>query len=504
MTSKKILKAIEQQLFARQLSSCERYVLTKSWEGEHYETIARKSGYDKDYIKQVGAKLWSELSLAIGESVTKKSLRLVLKLSEFETQKLKQTTQVKYRSEINPTCNDKACFKALPITDDSAYELLEKPQKTAPRPSAVSTPAISSPVSFPSHPIAANSSCYIERSLEELVFSEIDRPGCLLKIEGARKIGKSSLLNQILARVSAKQYATVTVDFQEAESSVFTDLDRLLRWFCASIARQTKLAPQLDKYWQSEMGSKVGCKIYLEDYIFKQIDRPIVIALNELNRLFEYLDLTRDFLSMLHLWHEQSKSNPLWQHLRLILIYSQNVCIPSDINQILFNIGISIRLPLFSFSQTTELARHYGLDSELNEEMLENLYQLLNGHPYLTSLAFYHLQKKTITYQKLIATAATPEGIFSNHLLGLLVTLKSDPSLTIAFQNTIATEESIFIDAIAAHKLEAMGLIQFEGGSIKPICQLYRLYFLQQLTTKGGSQVSFIQDKERMMRSVFR
>jgi len=66
--------------------------------------------------------------------------------------------------------------------------------------------------------------------------------------------------------------------------------------------------------------------------------------------------------------------------------------------------------------------------------------------------------------------------------LSLLVTLQSDRQLTTVFAEAIANEEGIVVDAIASHKLESLGLVEYDLGSIKPICQLYRLYFQQQLS----------------------
>ncbi|MEM6753023.1 MAG: hypothetical protein AAF630_08655 [Cyanobacteria bacterium P01_C01_bin.38] len=85
MSEEKILSAIEQGLLNRELNECERYVLGKSWQGERYTKIANDSGYETNYIKQVGAKLWSELSSATGKTITKKNLRIVIEPGEIET-----------------------------------------------------------------------------------------------------------------------------------------------------------------------------------------------------------------------------------------------------------------------------------------------------------------------------------------------------------------------------------------------------------------------------------
>ena len=117
-------------------------------------------------------------------------------------------------------------------------------------------------------------------------------------------MGKSSLLHRVIAHTQAHNYQTVYIDFQEADNVVFTSLDKFLRWFCANISRQLHLTPKIDDYWDEDMGSKVSCKIYFETYLLPQIYSPMVLALNEVNRIFEYPTIARDFLPMLRFWHE--------------------------------------------------------------------------------------------------------------------------------------------------------------------------------------------------------
>ena len=51
----------------------------QSWEGRSYIEIAKSAGYESDYIKDAGAKLWKLLSEAFGEKVKKDNIQSVLK-----------------------------------------------------------------------------------------------------------------------------------------------------------------------------------------------------------------------------------------------------------------------------------------------------------------------------------------------------------------------------------------------------------------------------------------
>ncbi|NJR75081.1 MAG: toll/interleukin-1 receptor domain-containing protein [Scytonema sp. CRU_2_7] len=83
---------------------------------------------------------------------------------------------------------------------------------------------------------------YVERPpIESDCYKEILKPGALIRIKAARQMGKTSLMARILDYARQQGYSTVSLSFQLADSKVFTDLDELLRWFCASVSRRLKL-----------------------------------------------------------------------------------------------------------------------------------------------------------------------------------------------------------------------------------------------------------------------
>ncbi len=62
-----------------QLSDTQSIVLCHTWDGRSYQQIADHFGYQVDYIRQIASHLWRVLSTAIGEKVSKKNLRSVLR-----------------------------------------------------------------------------------------------------------------------------------------------------------------------------------------------------------------------------------------------------------------------------------------------------------------------------------------------------------------------------------------------------------------------------------------
>jgi AAA-like domain len=451
-----LLQSVEKILQNKPLGSVHMFVLYQSWLGKTYVEMAEASGYGNHYIKEVGSQLWQDLSVALGKRVTKKNLHVTLT-------KYVQNRKDSPRNQIPEKFPGKSSLETVFPGFLSATKM-----------------------NFPSGPVPLGSPLYINHPLlEELICNELIHPGSLIRIKAPRKMGKSSLLNRMIAHAKEQGYQVVYLDFQEADEEVFTSLDRFLRWFCVNASKQLNLFPCLDDFWDMEMGSKVSCKVYFEAYLLQYIDNnPLVLALNEVHRVFEHPNIAQDFLPMLRCWHELGKQDQTWQKLRLVVVHTTEIYIPLKLNQSPFNVGITITLPPFTLNQVQNLAERYGLDWAAESEGLKRLAPLqamVGGHPYLLSLAFYHLSQGEMTLEILLKTAVTSVGIYTPYLRELLSLLQEEPQLISAMQQVIATDEKVELNAIATYKLESMGLVQINGDRVSVMCELYRLYFSQQL-----------------------
>ncbi|MCF2149576.1 AAA-like domain-containing protein [Desmonostoc muscorum LEGE 12446] len=456
MSVEDILQAVERILQDKPLASIQLFVLYQSWLGKTYGEMSKTSGYGNHYIKEVGSQLWQDLSLALGKRVTKKNLHVALS----------KHLQDRIGHQRNQTEQNFRRQSSLEMVFPDLF--------------------LGSEIDYPSGPVSLDSPLYINRPpLEELICKEILHPGCLIRIKAPRKMGKSSLLNRMIAYAKEQDYQIIYLDFQEADQEVFTSLDKFLRWFCLYVTRQLNLVPCLDDFWDTEMGSKVSCKIYFEGYLLQYItESPVVLALNEVQRVFEHPNIAQDFLPMLRFWHEQAKQDRLWQKLRMVVVHTTEIYVPLKLNQSPFNVGITITLPPFTLKQVQDLALRYGLEWVADSEglrRLEPLQAMVGGHPYLVSLALYHLSGQEMTLEMLLETASTPAGIYTQHLRELLSLLQKEPELMSAMQQVIASDDKVELDAIAAYKLESMGLVQLNGNQACVMCELYRLYFSQQL-----------------------
>ena len=129
-------------------------------------------------------------------------------------------------------------------------QLASVPHKSATRCNK-DAPVTQSEATIPGDFLLLDSRLYINRPpMEELTYTEISQPGCLIRIKAPRLRGKSSLLSRILNPATGRRCKTVYLDFQEADVAVVAELSQILGWLCANISRQLNLNPMLNEYWE--------------------------------------------------------------------------------------------------------------------------------------------------------------------------------------------------------------------------------------------------------------
>ncbi|WP_016952779.1 AAA-like domain-containing protein [Anabaena sp. PCC 7108] len=360
-------------------------------------------------------------------------------------------------------------------------------------------------IPLPGDPLPFNSRFYIERPpIESDAYKELSKPGGLLRIRASCNMGKSSLMLRLIHQAMNQGYLIVSIDFQQADSQIFASLDKFLRWFCINIARQLSLTPNLNDYWDEDIGSKVSASVYFEAYLLKQIQSPLVLVLNEVNYIFEHLQIAKDFLPLLRSWHEKAKQTKIWQKMRLVVIHSTEVYIPLNVNQSPFNVGLCLKIPEFNAEQVTEFARQHELNW-FDISAVKQLMELVGGHPYLIHLSLYHLQQQKISFPELLATAISHNGIYSNHLRYLLTILQSNKELSVAFDEIINSHKSTHISANLIYKLDSLGLIKkVESDNFQPACEMYRLFFQKEnLIAENNTSIRLEQLEEENERLKF-
>jgi AAA-like domain len=444
------------------LTPLQELVLRSCWEGKTYTNMAGTIHYRPSHLRKVASGVWSLLSHFFGEPITKHNLR----------------------STLEPR----------PLTLEQ-QQLIEK---FTHQDGATS-------IEYPSGPVPLNSKFYISRfPSEQLAYAEITKPGCFIHIKAPSKTGKSSLMLRIIDRAVCLGYCIVSLDFQQADEIIFSSLDKFLRWFCANLNWQLQLQPMLDDYWDDDLGSKMSCTIYLQNYVLSQIDVPLVLAFNEVNKIFDYPKLASEFLSLLNSWHEEARRNETLQKLRFVVVYSTEFSIQLDLNSSPFNIGLVIQLPEFNLEQIQDLAQRHGLDwtDAVGIQNSLSLQAMVGGHPYLVRLALYHLVNNPQTnLEQLLQAAPTINGIYRTYLHQHLAVLQKNLELAKALKQVIIAG-SLKLNHILASKLESLGLVKFQGNKCSVSCELYRKYFADQNFEEKNKQEQMLTAAEVMSQTL--
>ena len=399
---------------------------------KNYAQIAIENNYSENYIRQlVAPKLWQLLSTTLGEKVNRTNCRAVLeqRLDNSSLQTISQPTHMWQKINLEP----------------------------------------------PDGQVPLSSTLYIERGLEQVCYQAILQPRAFIHIKAPRKMGKTSLMTRILAYGSSHGYHTVRLSLHRAETEVFSSLEKFLRWFCANVTHQLGIKSKLEEYWDEDMGDLMNCTIYFQGYVLQEINTPLILALDEVNKLFEYPQLTRDFLGLLRSWYEETRDISIWQKLRVLIVKSTDMYINLEINKSPFNIGLAIDLPAFTRLQLEDLAQRHRL--QLTAFEFEQLMALTGGFPYLVRLAFSHSVQHQIPVDDILQNATNDTGIFSEHLHNQLHSLLQSPDFVDAFQQVIRSTVPITLEQEVAFKLKSLGLIYLENKTATVSCGLYREYF---------------------------
>ncbi|MCF4965920.1 AAA-like domain-containing protein [Nostoc sp. CMAA1605] len=335
-------------------------------------------------------------------------------------------------------------------------------------------------INFPSYPSGAvpiDSPFYIERTaVESQVFEAIRKNGALVRIKAPREMGKTSLLLRTLDYATRQNYQTASLNLEQIDDAILSDLNRFLRWLCANVTRQLQLESKLDDYWDEDIGSKISCSLYFRNHILKQIKTPLILSLDEVQFIFEHPIVAKDVLPLFRSWFEEAKREPLWQKLRLVIVHSTEIYVPLQLKQSPFNVGLPIELTHFTLEQVQQLAERYGLNWNNSQEAAD-LMAMVEGHPALVHMAIYHLSREEISFAQFLDTAATSKGIYSSHLQRHQAVLQEQPELAQALNMVINAQEAISLDPITIYKLSSMGLVKQLKDTVVPSCELYRRYF---------------------------
>jgi hypothetical protein len=363
----------------------------------------------------------------------------------------------------------------LTISDESKDGLIKVGVATElPQPLPLAQPL---PPNSPEGAMDPQSSFYVDRQSDALALEAIKQQGVTIAIKGPRQMGKSSLLVRTMDAATKLGKRVAFLDFQLFNKAALANADLFFQQFCSWLTDVLELEDRVGEFWDSPLGNSQRCTRYLSRYVLKELNSPLLLAMDEVDSVFG-ADFRSDFFGMLRAWHNSRATTPVWKQFDLALVTStEPYQLIENLNQSPFNVGEVVELVDFTAQQVIDLNKRHGLPLNSVEE--SRLMELLNGHPYLVRRALYLIASQRITATDLFSQATDDRGPFGDHLRYHLFRLhdKEDliEGLRQVFRNNAVQDDVTFF------RLRGAGLVRKEGRKVVPRCALYADYFSEHL-----------------------
>ncbi len=371
-------------------------------------------------------------------------------------------------NELNKRVQN-ASIKSSSLTSDAGV-VKEKTLTTGTKdwPQAVADPRILSMP--PGGTIRLNDPLYLTRHADQRVLLEAKTMGETIVIKAPRQMGKSSLLIRYLAacRDAGKRFAYI--DFQRFPDDVLKQYDRFLHSLATQLVSRLQLDVQVPTF------STEACQLEFDQFVTKKllgsIDGPTTFAFDEVDRILG-CSYQGSFFSMLRGWHNaRADLSQTWEEVDLALVISTEPYLLIDSgDQSPFNVTPAIELPPFGRESITRLNEQFA--QLLCHRELDELYELLNGQPYLIRLAFLRLGSSEYSFSELVDCAAESDGPFGDHLRALLMRLDQSNLRASMQQVTLGYK----IDDTTYYRLHGAGLVYRKNHQIQPANLLYARFF---------------------------
>ena len=165
---------------------------------------------------------------------------------------------------------------------------------------------------------------YIEREADEETKELILQDGVTVRVKGCRQSGKRLLCWRDYTSTRAiTEQPSLYIDFQSLDKQQFQSLSTTLLLALARLmAARLKTAQAPEAYWQTPLSVKDKLSSFFAEQVLAQTAVPLVLLLDEVDRVFSFAEYRDDFFSLIRYWHGQRAIEPCWEKLNIVLSYS--------------------------------------------------------------------------------------------------------------------------------------------------------------------------------------
>lgn len=325
----------------------------------------------------------------------------------------------------------------------------------------------------------------------------------LIRIKGSLGMGKTWLLRRLINYAKSKGYLTIKIDLNEPDSSVFKSLKSFYTWFCEKVIINLDIEAlhinPYTEYYNNYLDSNTNTTHYFQKHLLKILlkhnQSKLLLALDNVERLFNFPDEIVENVSRLWRSWNDNKTTTIWQNIMMIVSYSTMDYPDSNIDSSPFkNIGHEVNLLDWTINQIRVVIQRYNI--ALDTQQINDLIFLIGGHPYLITKAieYFHESQKNVSdlvkIQDNILLYIYDYRPFEKYLEQVIEHLENIPELSDIYYGILQQDLKKNIDRTNKFHLNAMGLIKIEKGQILPKYPLYQKYFSDYLNNNTNANES--------------
>jgi DNA-binding SARP family transcriptional activator len=322
---------------------------------------------------------------------------------------------------------------------------------------------------------------YLERPVDAALQEALLRQESIILIKGAAQTGKTSLLARGVQAAREHGARVILTDLQKLGEEHLASAERLFRVLAEWLGDQLELEANPDATWGEHRSPAVNFERYVRREILGNSGTPVVWALDEVDRLFAHPCGTEVF-RLFRAWHNERALDPggPWSRLTLAIAYASEAHLfIRDLNQSPFNVGLRLDVGDFMRPEVEALHQRFGRPLA-DAAAVGRLLLLTGGHPYLTVGCLGALRDGA-PLSRVEEQALREDGLFSEHLAGLLRTLRQEPELVELARVLLRGRR--LPDQDGFYRLRSAGVVAGQAGpEARFRCGLYERYLRRHLT----------------------